>query len=116
MVVAVAVAVLVLAGCSSDPESEPKATPTMKAIPSPSPDEAEALMSDLEAIVPSVSADHDKAIDAARGVCDSILGGAQNLEESTVTRFTVGLDVDEVSAEQATQIVALVKSQAWCAA
>lgn len=107
---------LLLAACGGEDEPAPKAETqaTVKAIPSPSPDEAQAFMPELEKIIPGVSVDRGKAIDAARGTCDSILGGAQNLEQATATRFTVGLDVDQVSEAQAQRIVELVRGQAWC--
>lgn len=116
LTVLAAVAVLA-AGCGGDddePTPEPTSAAPVKAIPSPSPDEAQALTAELERIVPGVSVDREKAIDAARGTCESILGGAENVEQATITRFTVGLDVDEVTTDQAGQIVALVESQGWC--
>lgn len=116
-VMVAAAAALVLAGCGGgDSGATPEATSdvAVKAIPSPSPDEAQSLMDELEQIIPGVSVDRAKAIDAARGTCTSILGDTQNLTQATITRFTVGLDVDEVTTAQADKVIALVKSEPWC--
>jgi len=116
-IITLAAAALLLSACSSDadePKPKPTSDATVKAIPSPAPNEAQAFMDRLEKIVPGAYVDRGKAIDAARGTCESILGGAQNLEQSTATRFSAGLDVDEVTPEQAGQIVELVRGESWC--
>lgn len=117
-VLALPALMLGVSACGGDEDvPKPEATtpaPAVKAIPSPAPNEAVALMDGLEQIVPGVYVDRGKAVDAARGTCESILGGAQNLQAATITRFTAGLDVDEVTPAQADQIVALVKAEPWC--
>ncbi|RLV56027.1 hypothetical protein D9V41_09060 [Aeromicrobium phragmitis] len=83
------------------------------AVPSPSAEEGDQLVAELDAIVPGLAAQREDAIDSARNLCSSIVGGGQNLEQNAALRFSTG-DL-EVTDSQGAQIVELVRSQPWCA-
>lgn len=110
---------LVLASCgggSDEPDTKPtseKSTAATTQIPKPTDTQADALVHELDKIAPGLASEPEDTIDNARNVCDSILGGAQNLEESTKTRFT-GDGVESLSIDQAKQIITAVKAAPWC--
>lgn len=112
-------AILLLASCgggSDEPDTKPsaeKSTAATTQIPKPTDAQADELVHELDKIAPGLANEPEDTIDNARNVCDSILGGAQNIEQSTKTRFT-GDGVESMSLEQAKQIVATVKEAPWC--
>lgn len=112
-----AVVLLCVSACGSSgtakttsPSSD---APTVTQIPRPDAAQATALVRQLDKIAPGLGSEPADSVDNARNVCDSILGGAQNLVASTRTRFA-GDGVDALSTAQAEGIVALVRSAAWC--
>lgn len=103
---------LTLSACGGgEDESAPEPEP-QSVIPSPSEQEGDQLVAELEALVPGLGAQREDTIDSARNLCSSIIGGGQNLERNAAVRFSTG-DL-EVTEDQGAQIVELVRSQPWC--
>lgn len=131
----IAGAALALAGCSGgDDDAAPAASASVSCeeqgpddetvkellercdpdavIDEPSPDEAEALVEDLAAIVPALADDPEDTVDLARNACSSIAGGANNVHDAIRVRFTV--DGQEPSDNQVSEIRRLIEAQSWC--
>ncbi len=120
---------LSLAGCgsSSDDETDTCATPPADetvaeflercdpgaAIPEPDEAQADALVDELAAILPALADEPGETVEKARNTCASILDDGANLEEAAKVRFT-GDGVDEVSDDQAAELVEVVRAQEWC--
>lgn len=114
-----ALTAVLLAGCggSDDKPAESAATSEAPAassqIPSPSAPEGDELVQQLDAIAPGLATEPDDTIANARNTCSSILGGGQNLQAATVTRFS-GDGVETLTPEQADKIADTIKAAPWC--
>jgi hypothetical protein len=114
--------VLLLTACGGTQSTSPSPTATVAAtapatvassIPKPDADQEKELLTQLGAI--SLALNNAKSVSNSRNTCTSILGGSDDskLVAATKTRFTGG-DVNEVTDEQARQILAVVKSNGFC--
>lgn len=108
-----------LAGCGGSDAPAPAETSDAQTpaattqIPSPPADQVDDLVQRLDAIAPGLAREPDDTVDNARNICDGILNGAQNLEQSTAARFT-GDGVDDVTTAQARELNELIAAEPWC--
>lgn len=110
-------AIFLLSSCGSDPTPKPAETSQTitSPIPKPSTSEIQPLLMKLYDVLPGLSTDPEKAVDAARSTCESVLGGGRRTQWATQQRFSAGFTtIDDVTTEQADQIIAIVKEEPWC--
>lgn len=116
--IGLAAALLALCACSSGTDAGAESTPSPEVSTAtneiPRPDDAQAaeLVAALGEIVPALADEPEDSIDSARNLCTSILGDAQNLEQSTALRFDDG--TGRVDEDQAAAIIELVAAEPWC--
>lgn len=109
--------VLTLSACGS---SEPVSRPTsdqpvaeLSTIPTMTDEQATDLRSSMGEINPAL--DHDGVVDDARNTCQGILDETDEsiLLRNTTLRFTAP-ELPEVSEEEATQILDVVRENGFC--
>lgn len=81
-------------------------------VPEPSEDQQAPLLAALDAIAPGLADEPESTLAHARGTCSSILDDAPDVRETTIALFSD--DGVSLSADQADEVVDLIRAETWC--